>query len=64
MYALFEFYKERGGTVENILQFQHILTVMADNRSTVPGSDGNMKEISPESIYRNFTKYYNEKFGI
>jgi hypothetical protein len=63
-YALFEFYKEKGGILEDEREFERILSIMAENRSTVLGSDGNMKEISPESIYRKFTAHYNEKFGL
>lgn len=64
MYAYFDYYREKGGLIADINEFQTIFTVMLDNRFTVDGSDGNMKEVSPESAYRRFCEYYNNKFGL
>lgn len=60
----FSFYKEKGGYLDNIEDFTDIFITMINNRMTVEGSDGVMKEVSARSAFGKMKEYYDTKFGI
>lgn len=59
----FEYYKEKGGSLNDIREFAHIFTVFTQQNATVAGSDGILKEITLEGASRRFHRHYKQKFG-
>lgn len=60
----FSFYKEKGGYLEDVQQFTQIFLTLVNNQSTVMGSNGIMKEITPQGAFGKMKEYYDKKFGI
>lgn len=60
----YSFYKEKGGYVDTLEQFTEIFLSMVNNRMTVQGSDGVMKEVSAQSAFKKMKEHYDAKFGI
>lgn len=65
MSAWFEFYKEKGGTLDDIVKFEEVFTTLIVNESVI-GTVGspNLKQITLKSALTKFYEYYNEKFGL
>ena len=60
----FDFYRERGGKLDNIKDFEKVLVSMISNHSITQSIDGQPKQVSFNSVLNNFYNYYNEKFGV
>ena len=60
----FSFYREKGGYLEDINEFSNIFLTFVNNRATVKGSDGQMKEITPSGAFGKMREYYDAKFGL
>jgi hypothetical protein len=60
--ALFDFYKEKGGLINNIQDFEKLL-VKAQNTPAIITQNG-PKRVTANSIYSNFYDYYNKKFNV
>jgi hypothetical protein len=65
MSAWFEFYREKGGTLDDIVKFEEVFTTLVVNQSVigVVGSP-NLKQITLKSALSKFYQHYNEKFGL
>lgn len=64
MAAWFEFYKEKGGVIDDPAEFEKIFSIALANESHIPGTDGTMKQITLKSALDKFYTHYNEKFGV
>lgn len=65
MEAWFDFYKERGGVLDDIAEFEKIFSVAIVNESVI-GTVGSptLKQITLKSALDKFFQYYNQKFGL
>lgn len=65
MSAWFEFYKEKGGTLDNIVKFEEAFTTLLVNQSVIAtvGSP-TMKQVTLKSALDRFYEHYNKKFGL
>jgi len=59
----FEYYRERGGLVDDFAQFERLFSTALVNEFTVESSSI-PKKISLTSALHNFYSYYNKKFGM
>ena len=59
----FEYYKEQGGKVDNIIEFGKIFSDMLTKNAIVPTSSG-PKRVSNDSARNRIHQYYNTKFGV
>lgn len=59
----FEYYRERGGIVEDRDEFERIFATAIANEFIV-GTESNPKKITLQSAINNFYSYYNKKFDI
>lgn len=64
MPAWFEFYREKGGVIEDYDIFVKVFTTLIRNESIVKGSDGNSKQITLKTALDRFYGFYNAKFGL
>jgi hypothetical protein len=60
----FEYYRERGGTIEDFKKFEEVFTILLFNAAEVQSSNGQMREVTLKSALENFYAYYNQKFGL
>ena len=60
----FSFYKEKGGILDDVVEFTKIFITFINNKATVQGSDGVMKEITPQGAFKKMKEYYDAKFGL
>ena len=60
----FEYYRDRGGIIQDFDYFNQVFSTLLVNRATVAGSDGRMKEITLQSAYNQFYDYYSKKFNL
>lgn len=65
MSAWFDFYKEKGGAIYDIVEFEKTFTTLIINQSVIAtvGSP-TMKQVTLKSALDKFYQHYNEKFGI
>lgn len=59
----FDFYKERGGAIEDIEEFKETFYTLLANEAIVANAKG-AKQITFKSALGNFYKYYNTKFEL
>ena len=64
MEAYFDYYRERGGTLDDINKFTEILSTLMWNDTVVTGTNIVIKKITHNSVLTNFYKYYNQKFAL
>lgn len=61
--VFFSFYKERGGTLDDLYEFAKIFATAISNEWVVHTPNG-AKKITYQSCVDNFLYYYNKKFEI
>lgn len=61
---LFEFYRERGGRIQDYSEFFQILQQLANSGRPVVCHQGVVKRLTWQSILDNFVKYYSKQYGI
>ena len=59
----FEYYRERGGTIDDVAEFQKTFFTAIHNEWVVTSPFG-AKKITLKSALHNFYSYYNRKFGM
>jgi hypothetical protein len=59
----FEFYKERGGLLDDIGEFEKVFTTVTVNQSIIATPSG-AKQVTFKSALEHFYNYYNNKFGL
>ena len=60
----FEYYKEKGGKLDDFNEFEKIFVTFTMQEAVVTGSNGKIKKITMESALNNFHNYYKEKFKL
>lgn len=65
MSAWFEFYREKGGVIDDIVKFEEVFTTLLVNQSVIStvGSP-TLKQVTLKSALDKFYQHYNQKFGI
>ena len=64
MEVWFDYYRERGGMINDLEQFIHVFSIILWNEQIIQGSDGNMKKVTPTSAFSQFHDYYAKKFNL
>lgn len=64
MEVWFEYYRERGGMIDDFEKFSYIFSIILWNKQEIQGSDGNMKQVTLASAFYQFHDYYAKKFNL
>jgi hypothetical protein len=59
----FEFYKERGGTLTDIMEFGRIFSDLISTGQLISSPTG-IKRVTNDSARNSIHSYYNTKFGV
>ncbi len=65
MSAWFEFYREKGGILNDIGEFEKVFTTAIVNESVI-GTVGSptLKQVTLKTALNRFYEHYNQKFGL